>query len=465
MTPDQIKISKYWRFPLPKSNYTIDSYSETSDLKVSQQKFYDEYHPSGHGINDPAVYPNIEIRDESDKIIGYHPVNRISLPFQKDSVDIVLAHLLGNKTQFSDSTVGENNADIMSKYKEFWDVKNMDVLRNDLIKSVLSVGDGAALFYRDITTKEFKWKVLSFLDREQIYEKKDKYGDMEYFGRFYSQIDNEGVLTNYCDIIDKTLYTTYSNSQGEWTVLESSPHGFRRIPVVYYFRKSGPFWTAVQSNIHNLEVMISRLSEDNKTKTKAKYHLKTDNPSSVATSSAGGTDLVITDTTGDFKLISGADISTQFKFEWETCLEIISNSLGMVFPKSKSSGDMPTGSMKMMFYPTERIVFQLINEFNSIIDKVNGLYKEGMMFEHPELANELSKLNVNVFIKMFSPQDDASVMTMLGQGKALGVISTQTAAENAPYATNDEYKRIEEEQAAAAAQLALDTNPQPIINN
>ena len=461
MTPDQIKSTKYWRFPLPKSNYAMDNFSDMSDIKVSQQKFYDEYHPSGHGINDVSVYPDIRIENEKGDIVGYHPVNRISLPFQKDSVDIVLAHLLGNKTQFSDSTVGENNIEIMSKYKEFWDVKNMDTLRNDLIKSILAVGDGAALFYRDTTTKELKWKVLSFLDKEQIYEKKNKYGELEYFGRFYSQINETGTLTNYCDIIDNTNYITYSNTDGGWTIVESNPHGFRQIPVVYHFRKAGAFWTPVQSNIHNLEVMLSRLSEDSKTKTKAKYHLKTDNPEAVATSSAGGTDLVITDTTGDFKLIAGSDISTQFKFEWETCLEIISNSLGMVFPKSKSSGDMPTGSMKMMFYPTERIVFQLINEFNAIIDKVNVLFKEGMMFEHPELSSELVKLKVNVSIKMFSPQDDASVMAMLGQGKSMGILSTQTASENAPYAANDENKRIEEELAAEAAQLALDVNPQP----
>lgn len=460
MTPDQIKYSKYWRFPKPKSSYVSDNYSPLSETKVPQQKFYDEYHTSGHGIYDPLVYQDIRVPND-DGGFDIHYVNRISLPIQSDSVDIVLAHMLGNKTQFSDSTVGENNADIMSKYKELWEEKGIDILRNDLIKSVLSVGDGAVLFYRDTDTKEFKWKVLSFLDGEQIYEKKDKFGKLEYFGRFYSQLSETGELTNYCDIIDKVNYITYSNTNGGWEVIESSAHGFRTIPVIYHFRKAGAYWTKVQSNIHNLEVMISRLSEDNRVKTKSKYHLKTDNPKSVSTSSAGGTDMVVTDSTGDFKLISGADISGQFKFEWDTCTEVIYNSLGMVFPKSKSSGDMPTGSMKMMFYPTERIVFQLINEFNDIVNKINNLFKEGITFEHPELSTELFKLKVNTSIKMFSPQDDSSVMTMLGQGKALGVISTQTAAENAPYAANDEYKRIEEETAAASAQLALDTNPQP----
>jgi hypothetical protein len=454
MKPNEIRIPKYWSFPAPKSNYTMDSYNDATNTRVAQQKFYDEYYPSGHQIFNPAIYPDIPIMDEKEKITGYHYVNRISLPFQCESVDIVLAHLLGNKTQFKDSTVGENKSEILSQYKEFWDTKNIDTLRNDLIKSILAVGDGAVLFYRDTELKEFKWKVLSFLDGEEIYEHKDKYGELDYFGRFYSLINEDGTTTEYCEILDKKSSTIFKNTESGWVVFESGLHGFKEIPVVYYKRKAGAFWTPVQNNIHNLEVMYSRLSEDNRTKAKARYHLKTDNPDQVQTTSAGTTDIVITDATGDFKLISGADISTQFKFEWETSLEIISNKLGMVFPKSKSSGDMPTGSMKMMFYPTERIVFQLINEFNAILDKVNRVVKEGIMFEMPVLASDIAGMKITAYIKMFSPQDDGSVMTSLGQAKQYGTLSTQTVAENMPYAANDEVKRLEEEAQKAAEELA-----------
>jgi hypothetical protein len=458
MTPKEIKQEKFWKFPKPKLNYEVPIVSDSSDYKVNQQKFYDEYHPSGHCIYDNAFYKDIPIKDSKGNTTAYHRVNRISLPIQKDSVDIVLAHLLGNKTQFSDSTVGKNNVDMMMMYKEFWETKNMDILRNDLIKSVLAVGDGAVVFYKD-SQKKIQWKVLSFLDREEIYQKKDKFGNLEYFGRFYSNIDESGVLKQYCDIISDKRYTTYClGEEADWVQISDDLHGFNFIPVVYHFRKSGAYWTAVQSNIENLEVMISRLSEDNKSKTKARYHLKTNDAKSVKTMNAGNADMVVTETDGDFKLVAGADISTQFKFEWESSLEIISNSLGMVFPKSKSSGDMPTGSMKMMFYPTERIVFQLINEFNPILQKINAIFKEGFKMENASKASEIEALNVTPSIKMFSPQDDSAVMATLGQGKSLGLLSRQTAAENAPYAANDEAQRLEEEMAEEAAQLALEIN-------
>lgn len=454
MTPELIKQTKYWSFPTPKQNYSIDTYNDATNIKVTQQKFYDEYHPSGHQIFNPSVYPDIKILDEKNRVAGMHYVNRISLPFQMESVEIVLAHLLGNKTQFKDSTVGQNDPEALSRLKEFWDIKNIDVLRNDLIKSILAVGDGAALFYRDTDKKEFKWKVLSYLDGEEIYEMQDKYGDTEYFGRFYSILNNDGVTEYCCDILDSKYSVTFKNTEKGWEETSKAMHGFKTIPVVYYKRKEGAYWTPVQNNIHNLEVMYSRLSEDNRTKAKARYHLKTDNPKSVQTTSAGTTDIVITDATGDFKLISGADISTQFKFEWETSLEVISNKLGMVFPKSKSSGDMPTGSMKMMFYPTERIVFQLINESNEIIDKVNCIVKEGAMYEVPEIADALSKMNITAYIKMFTPQDDSSVMTSLGQAKQYGSLSDQTIAENMPYAANNESNRLEVQARKEAIELA-----------
>lgn len=458
MTPDQIKVPKYWVFPKPKMSYLSDTFAQTDEIKVSQQKFYDEYHTSGHKINSPAFYPNIPILNAKKKIVDYHYVNRITLPFQSEAITIVLAHLLGYKTQFNDSTVGENKIELMSSYKEFWNDKDMDVLRNDLIKSILAVGDGAALFYRDTKTKTLKWKVLSYLDGEQIYEKKDKFGETEYFGRFYTQINDEGKMTNYCDIIDAKYYDTYVNDENGWTLISHDLHGFTVLPVAYYYRKAGAFHTPIQNNIDNLEVMLSRLSEDNRTKAKARYHLAVDDPNAVQTRSTGTTDLVITPTSGKFSLISGADISTSFKFEWETQLEIISNFTGMVFPKSKSSGDMPTGSMKMMFFPTERIVFQLINEFDIIINKINTIFKEGMMYEKSELASELANFNVKAYTKMFSPQDDGAVMTTLMQGVTSGTLSKQTARENAPYAANDENNRCEEEQAVADAKLALEAN-------
>lgn len=454
ITPDEIKYQKLWFSPKPKKTYFTDQfYSELMENRFSQQKFYDEYFPTGHAIHDPSVFPDIPIVDENEKIVDYHKVNRISIPVQKMSIDIILAHLLGNKTAFSDSTVGENKAELISQYKEYWEQKNMDVMRNKLVKSILTVGDGAVMFYKQKNI--LKWKVLSFLDKEQIYVKNNKFGDMQYFARYYSQ-NNGGVTTSYCDILDDNDYTTYVNAEGGWSILESAPHGFLKIPVVYHIRKEGAFWTPAQGMIDDLEIILSRVSEDNRTKAKARLHIKSDDPEDVQTSQAGATDLIITGKDGEVKMIAGADISTQLEFEYNTLVDLIDKTLGFAFPKHKSSGDMPTTSMKLMFYPTERIVLQLIVDMAQMLDEINELFKFGMLAEHPEIANELLKLNVSAFIKLFTPQDDSSISTMIGSAKSMGQISQQTASECTPFAANDEMKRIMDEKAINdAAELKL----------
>lgn len=473
MTPQEIKYQKVWSFPKPKTSYTAETFSTSADVdKVSQQKFYDEYFVSGHQIFNPHFHKDISIYetlpDGEEKFKEFKYVDRIAFPIQFECIDIILAHVLGNHTQFVDSTIGENKVEIMSQYKEFWDLKNMETFRNDFVKAALSVGDVAGLFY--FQNNELKWKIFSFLDNEQIYVKNDKYGELEYFGRFYSIMES-GKLVAYCDIIDKKDCVTWSQKEdAEWAINTdaSGAHGFNCIPVVYHFRKGGAFWTPAQNNIDKLEVMVSELSEDNHSKTRSMYHLGTDKPDSVQTSSGEGVDTVVTDKDGKFAMIQGADISTQFVKTYDILTERIMNPLGMVYPKSKSSGDLPTGSMKMMFYPTERVGVQLIHEFNAPLDKINTLFKLGMAREKTDIATEIVKLNVSASIRMFTPQDDGSIMTSLGQAKQYGSLSDLTIAQNMPFAANDEPRRLaaqaEEEAKKLAeqqAQLSLDTPPIP----
>jgi len=467
MTPELIVFNKIWSFPRPKKSYINETFnSQYDDEKVSQQRFYDEYHVSGHKIFDRYYYKDIELVDKDDKLIGYQEVDRLAFPIQFECIDIILAHVLGNHTQFKDSTVGENKYDLIAKYKEYWDTKNMETFRNDFIKAALSVGDVAGLFYFDEGV--LCTKIFSFLDGERIYAKNDKYGKLEYFGRFYS-IMEAGNLVSYCDIVDNAYSTTYKQfTDSTWAVVSKGLHGFKRIPVVYHFRKGGAFWTPAQNNIDKLEILVSELSEDNHSKTRAIYHIATDKPESLGQDRTGGATTVVTDKDGKFSMLQGADISTQFTTTYDILTERIMNPLGMVYPKSKSSGDMPTGSMKMMFFPTERTGVQIHHEFNAPLDAINSLVKEGMIRETPKLASELIALNISASFKMYTPQDDGSVMTALGTAKQNGSLSEQTVAENMPYAANDETKRLEDQAALAEkklaeqnAQIAIDTPPVP----
>lgn len=420
---------KLWEIPKPTGNRVQRPLFE----RVSQTKFYNEFYSTGHKIFDPTWYENITINDENGEFKELYYVNRVSVPIQKMAIDIILAHLLGNKTHIVDGTLRENKA--LPFYKEYWQSRNIDTARYEFVKSCLSLADGALLFYRD---NGLKWQMLSYFNQDEYNMEYDKYGKPYRFYKFYG---------DKCDVYDDVNCTTYQ-VKGQWEMVNKVSHGFNGMPVVYHRRNDGAFWTPVQSNIDTVEVMLSRLSEDNRKKFKSIYHLKTHDPESVEARSTGLTDLIVTDSDGDFKLVNSATMSEQFKFEYETQMELIFNALGIVFPKHKSSGDMPTGSMKMMFYPTERVVMSLIHEFDAAIDHINSIVKQGFVSEYPQYTTQIAEGNIRASIRMFTPQDDGTKADSLVKLKQANIISGETASDEAPYSANNEEVRKEKEKNA-----------------
>lgn len=421
---------KTWELAKP----TGDRVSRPQTQSVTQVKFFNEYYPSGHKIFDRTYYKDVTIADEKGVVLDYYQVNRISVPIQAMSIDIILAHLLGNKTHIIDGTLKENEA--LPIYKEYWQSRNIDTARYELIKSCLALGDGAILFYRD--GGKLNWHILSFFNQDKFHMEYDKYGNPSAFYRFYD---------DKCDVYDHQDCITYVMNT-EWEEESRQPHGFKGIPVAYHFRRDGAFWSHTQSNIDNLELMLSRLSEDNRKKFKSIYHLKTHDPNTVTTKSTGLTDMVITDSDGDFSLVAPAPMSEQFRFEYESQLETIFNGLGIVFPKHKSSGDMPTGAMKMIFYPTERVVMSLIHEFDHVIDQMNSIVKQGFVSENTEYTSHIASGNIRASIRMFTPQDDEAKVRSITELKRYDIISGETASEEAPYSANNEEVRKEKEKTA-----------------
>lgn len=428
----QFNVKKQWSLPVPTGNNVL----KPSFRKVSQVKFFNEYFPSGHKIYDGSWYEDITIMDDNGRYRGTHFVNRISMPIQAMSIDIILAHLLGNKTHLVDSTLKENES--LPVYKEFWENKNLDTARYELIKSALALGDGAILFYKG--KDGLMWKLLSLFNDDYFHMEYDKYGEPIKFFRYYE---------NYCDVYEEETVSTYTNENGVWELISGEDaiqhHGFKGIPVVYKKRESGAFWSPVQSNIENAEKMLSRLSEDNRSKFKSLYHLKTDNPNSVQNVTAGMTDMIVTDTDGDFKLVPSSSLSQQFEFEYTTQMELIFNSLGIVFPKHKSSGDMPTGSMRLMFYPSERVIMPLIHEFNQTLDEINEIAKQAFVAENPSRQSDIVKGNIRASIDRYTPEEDATINSSVVELYKAGVISGETASEQCTYASNNEETRKESE--------------------
>ena len=454
--PDTFHYTKYWKFPRPKkmAQYQakqLPQYNNRNVMIVNQQQFYDEYFPSGHKIFDEEYFPNIffEVNaknpksKQQGKAIVEHPVMRIAYPIQQMVVEVLLSQMFGNDVVFTDSNLGQKGkAEALSNLQQLWLDKNMATCIHEFAEGALSTGDAAVVFF--IEDETVKWKVLSYLKGDTLFLIKDDYDKPQELVRQYTRDDMESGESVRCiDVIDNVSITTFVEKDGEWKMLDPQKHSFPFLPAIYYYRREGAVWTPVQPSIDAIELMVSRLSEDGRTKTKAKYYLKTENPNTLEVHSMGSSDLMIGTKDSDLKLVQGAEISSQFKFEYDTHTDVLERSMGIVFPKMKSSGDMPTGSMKILFYPAERVITNLIHEFNEPANQLAQLFLKCILVEYPN--NGFNDLKVNAWIKVFTPQDDAAQTDMACKAYASGIVSRQTASKNVPFSANNEAALLKEQ--------------------
>ena len=452
---ENINFNKVWKFPKPQR------YNSQIDMPIcveehTQQEFINEYYTSGHKILDRAYFPNLffkrDLYDENDKFVGTTTEEkereRVTIPLQKEATDIILAHIFGKKIVHKKLSFGKDeensNKDGLMFFQNIWDYKNMDNIIQEFFERTLICAEAAMYFYID--NGEINVKILSALDGDNLAVQRDMYGNIVEFYRKYT-IKNEKEEDNvYIDCVNKDYIVTYTEG-GDEVIGSRKANIFNFLPIVYHYRKEGAWWSCVQNNIDSLEKMYSLLAEDNKSKAKGKYFVKAKNPDNVVSNTLAGSDVVITDPEGDFKLIQPVELSTSFKFLVDEIKDAIFQALGIVYPTVKSSGDMPTGSMKMQFFPTERVCKQFINEFSPILDKISKCFQKAIVIEYSNL--DIANVNISSKLDLFSPQDDLSTLTATADAYSKGALTARALVlANTKFLDHSDEKDLEKDEEA-----------------
>lgn len=414
---NNINFNRSWTFP---------KHRESEEVVITQQNFINEYYPSGHKIYDTAYFPDKEITIDVPAVRGGMPahklvlpvkVKRIALALQSMVIDVIMPHLLGSDIINKQIVIDKESedAEAITLFNNLWKYKNIHHKIWEFIEDSLICGESALYFYFD--GKKLQAKTLSFLKGDELCPKYDKFGNVEILYRKYKATDESGEEKTFIDKIDETSVSTY-NSEGD--LLSTDKHPFPFIPVVFHRRRDGAYWSKVQSSIDSIEWNISALSEDNKSKTKGKYHIKATNPKQVQATTVGGSDVIVTDVDGDFKLIDPVNLSEAFKYEYDALKENIFDPLGIVFLKMKASGDMPTGSMKLLFYATERVCRQLTKEYSDAIQSICNIFKKGLGMEIPNIKVNDDKFIIMSSIPIFVPSDDIATLTATADAYSKG---------------------------------------------
>jgi len=453
-----MSFDRSWDLPAPNNKI----------ITVTQKDFINQYYPSGHKIFDKDYFPDktieVELPKERGKPVQTQikiiEVKRVALAIQSMTIDVIVPHLLGNDIVHKQIVFNgdDKNEEYITGYKNVWSYKNMHYKLYEFVEHCLICGEAAIYIYFD-KNKKLKSKTLSYLNGDLLCPKYDTYGNLEILYRKYKTTDENGDEVSRIDEITDSSVTTYKEN-GDY--VETFAHPFPYIPVKFHRRRDGAYWTKVQNNIDSLEWNMSALSEDNKTKTKGKYHIKVSNPSQVQSRSIGGSDVIVTDVQGDFKFLQPADLSEAFKYEYETLKENIFDALGIVFLKMKASGDMPTGSMKLLFYPSERVCKQLTKEFSESIQEISDIFKKGVAMEYPTLKINDDKFIIQSNIQVFVPSDDIATLSASADAFSKGALTFESMVRGNPkyLDTTDILLKQKENEEKARLQTAIKTDGQ-----
>lgn len=448
------------RLTILDNDYTIGDDKMVYQV-VSQSDFMREYYPSGHKINSPVLYPDIE-RKNPDGGTVYEMVDRCSFAFQRVISVKQLVHLCGNSIQFelaSDET-SQKIKDTFFKFRAGWAAKNMEIAWYNSAKSAKITGDTAFVGFK--SGKKFGWKVLSFLDGDTLFPHYNSItGELEILARLYSDYDGEGnVLKDWLEVWDNKKLYRYKRNSGANIIIklidkifyvdgfqkvEELVHGFPFLPVSYYRSEDGPCWSNSQNTIENYEVSFSRMSQNNAAYAFPIMYFKGDDVEIHGSVTRGTVTSISMGKEDEAGFLNRQDVSTSFSTQLEKLYKLIFEQSFSVIPPELKSGDIPGVAVKLLYSPAYEQATVDAQEYKSFVDGMVKIFKEGYGTEIGEVS-QFNNMNVYSWIKPYIHQNWTETITNLATAVQNGFLSRQRANEVADeYSTSYDWDRIMKE--------------------
>lgn len=433
---------------------------------VTQEDFLRELDPAGHLINDKELFPDIWQKNNEDGKWYVQEIPRYAFSFQQIILTKHLTHLCGNDIMFelSDKRIDDNTNKVFNDFRNGWANKNMEVAWYKLAKSVKATGDGAFIGFLD--KGKFGWKVLSFLNGDKLFPHYDlRTGRLETFARTYSNYSEDGsVIKRYIDVWDSRNYYRFVADGDPMNLLDKAkqmvfklfavdgykleftePHGFDDIPVAYMRDDNGPCWTFSEETIENYEIAFSNLAHSNHDFGLPIMYVKGEGSEEVTTNDMSyASKIMLLPSDGEIGFLNRQDASNAYKGELDKLEEnIYKQSFAVKTPELKS-GDTPGVSLKIMYSDAYEKAMTDAQEYDDCVDKMINIFAWGYGVES---ENRLAFLNVNIrhYIEPYIHLNITELTQNLNTAVIGGFLSRQTASEKLPYATPQEWDRIQQE--------------------
>ena len=444
---------------------TIDATLPNTRFEVvPQEQFLRELDPCAHDVLFDENIPSIcvKIADGDYRDIKYQ---KMSIPFQRIIKNKQVMHLAANPMQFTmldtDPTHQQRNDFIL--FKQYWNLRNQDGMKNKMVDTQLSYGDAGLLYYFDYKGR-IKSRILSFADGYVLCPHNDQNGDRILETVYYTK-DN----VEYIDSYDDTYMYRYTNDgeiTGEdsagWRWHKPQEHGFSEIPLIT--KRGDVAWNNVQPIIECYEELYNVFNAIQKRFGWGIFYVKgkfKDSGQKIAGS------VVLNDTSiegkGDAKFLTPPSPEGTID-----TLNLMKESIQLgslttfLLPKDvKTSGDISGVAIFLTQSLDIENATQKVIDWQNVADKMVRLFKEGLAKElvnngeNPTAITDFANLKIGGSFKIWKPMNEYEFNQMVAMLKNSGILSVESGIELNTLSKPDEKRRIEKE-SEAAEQKALE---------
>lgn len=244
-------------------------------FKKSIEETEAEYNPSGHAVMDVLKRKKKQIKVKTNKTdqdgnpvykVKYVDRCRIAVPAQRLLCERDVGFLLADRVKYNiKGEVSERANELYSKVIECLQGNKIDYFDKRLVRTLFRCRECAELWYivpNEDGQDEIRVTLLTPLRGDILYPHFDDYNRMDGFARKYVLKDELGNTTLHFDVYTKNDVYRYVSSGGSMTFVDVKPHGFGKIPIVYY-RQEETEWESVQPVIERLEELLSNWGDVN----------------------------------------------------------------------------------------------------------------------------------------------------------------------------------------------------------
>lgn len=424
---------------------------------VTQEQFMEELDPQSHAVLFDDNIPSICIKTKDQGFVDIQ-FQKMAVPFQRNIKNKQLLHLTGHKMQFTliETNPSDTQANNFVTFKQYWDLRNQDGMKNKMVDTQLSYGDAGLLYYFDYKGR-IKSRILSYADGYVLCPHNDENGDRILESVYYCKDNIE-----YIDSYDESYLYRYTkdnnlkeNEDSIWVLHEPVQHGFNEIPLIT--KRGDVAWNNVQNIITSYEVLYNIYNAVNRRfgwgilYVKGKFSEK-------AEKIAGS--VILNDKSlegkGDAKFLTPPSPQGTLDI-LQSLLDTIQlgASTTFILPKDvKTGGDISGIAIQLTQSLDIENALQKVIEWQNVADKMTRLFKYGLSKElvatekNTTAITEFEDLNINAKFKVWKPMNDYEYNQMLTILTGAGILSKETGIEKNTESSPDELMRIEKEHKA-----------------